>query len=121
MRFGGLLTFYTMVPNCVERHLLRSATRADAYTAVDEALKGRLSAAEYARYEGESQRPVFQRQVLAATMAGADLDQVLEVATGREFTGARSIAAVMHGRVKAAGSTRPAAARPSPGPNGSPR
>ena len=36
-------------------------------------------------------------------MAGASLEEVLDVATGRDFTGARSVAAVMHGRVEAAG------------------
>ena len=87
-------------------HLLAmysAATRPGVYAAIDERLRARLSPAQYARYEAESQRPVFQRQVYAATLAGADLDQVLDTATGQDFTGARSIAAVMHGRLKAAG------------------
>ena len=87
-------------------HLLAmysAATRPAVYAAIDERLRARLSPAQYARYEAESQRPVFQRQVYAATLAGADLDQVLDTATGQDFTGARSIAAVMHGRLKAAG------------------
>jgi hypothetical protein len=87
---GHLLAMYT------------AATRPGVYAAIDERLKKRLSPAQYGRYEGESQRPVFQRQVYAATLAGADLDQVLDTATAREFTGARSIAAVMHGRLKGA-------------------
>ena len=85
-------------------HLLAmysAATRPGVYAAIDERLRARLSPAQYARYEAESQRPVFQRQVYAATLAGADLDQVLDTATGQDFTGARSIAAVMHGRLKA--------------------
>ena len=86
-------------------HLLAmysAATRPGVYAAVDAGFRARLSPAEYARYEGESQRPVLQRQVYAATLAGADLDEVLDTATGQELTGARSIAAVMHGRLKAA-------------------
>ena len=87
-------------------HLLAmysAATRPGVYAAIDERLKARLSPAEYARYEAESQRPVFQRQVYAATLAGADLDEVLDVAaTAKSFTGARSIAAVMHGRLQTA-------------------
>jgi hypothetical protein len=79
-----------------------AATRPGVYAAVDEQLRGRLSPAQYARYEAESQRPVFQRQVYAATLAGADLDEVLEVAAGQDFTRAWSIAAVMHGRIKTA-------------------
>ena len=85
---GHLLAMYT------------AATRPGVYAAIDERLKARLSPAQYARYEAESQRPVFQRQVYAATLAGADLDQVLDTATGQDITGARSIAAVMHGRLK---------------------
>ena len=87
-------------------HLLAmysAATRGEAYAVIDEELKARLPAGEYARYLEEEQRPILQRQVLAATMAGASLEEVLDVATGRDFTGARSVAAVMHGRVEAAG------------------
>ena len=109
-------------------HLLAmysAATRPGVYAAIDERLKARLSPAQYARYEAESQRPVFQRQVYAATLAGADLDQVLDTATGQDFTGARSIAAVMHGRLKAArlGEAPEAAntGRPYRGRSGSPK
>ena len=87
---GHLLAMYT------------AATRPGVYAAIDERLKARLSPAQYAQYEAESQRPVFQRHVYAATLAGADLDEVLATAAGQDFTGARSIAAVMHGRLKAA-------------------
>ena len=91
------------------RHLFTmwsAATRAEAYAAIDAGLQNRLSAAEYARYEREPQRPVLQRQVLAATLSGVSLDEALDVATGGDMRGARSIAAVMHGRIKAAGVDR---------------
>ena len=86
-------------------HLLAmysAATRSEAYAVIDAELQARLPAGAYARYMGEEQRPILQRQVLAATMAGAPLAEVLDVATGRDFTGARSVAAVMHGRIDTA-------------------
>ena len=86
-------------------HLLAmysAATRSEAYAVIDAELQARLPADAYARYLGEEQRPILQRQVLAATMAGVPLAEVLDVATGRDFTGARSVAAVMHGRIDAA-------------------
>ena len=88
---GHLLTMYS------------AATRSEAYAVIDAELQARLPAGAYARYLGEEQRPILQRQVLAATMAGAPLAEVLDVATGRDFTGARSVAAVMHGRIDTAG------------------
>ena len=58
-------------------------------------------------------------------MAGASLEAVLDVATGRDFTGARSVAAVMHGRVETAGLGRQEAGREtasgSPGQSVCPR
>ena len=87
---GHLLTMYS------------AATRSEAYAVIDAELQARLPAGAYARYLGEEQRPILQRQVLAATMAGAPLAEVLDVATGRDFTAARSVAAVMHGRIDAA-------------------
>ena len=87
-------------------HLLTmwsAAVRAEAYAAVDRAVQERLSPAEYERYEAEPQRPVFQRLVLGAVLAGAKLGAVVDDATGRDFRAARSVAAVMHGRLEAAG------------------
>ena len=87
-------------------HLLTmwsAAVRAEAYVAVDRAVQERLSPAECARYQSEPQRPVFQRLVLGAVLAGAELGAVVDDATARDFTAARSVAAVMHGRLEAAG------------------
>jgi AAA domain len=88
------------------RHLFTmwsAATRAQAYTDIDAALAARLTPYEYARYQREPQRPVVQRQILAATLSGAALEDVADVATRGDMCGARSIAAVMHGRLKTAG------------------
>ncbi len=95
-------------------HLLTmfsAATRGDAYAAVDQAVQARLGNREYARYLTEPQRPVFQRQVLAVTTAGASLEEVLDVAATRDFTGVRSVAAAMHGRVEASALGRQEAGR----------
>jgi len=79
------------------------AVRAEAYTAVDRAVQERLSPAEWARYQAEPHRPVFQRLVLGAVLAGAELGAVVDKAARRDFTAARSVSAVMHGRLEAAG------------------
>jgi AAA domain len=79
-----------------------ATTRAAAYAAIDAGLRDRLIPADYQRYLDEPQRPVFQRQVREAELAGRDLAAVLDVAAGQAMTGARSVAAVMHGRLKAA-------------------
>jgi conjugative relaxase-like TrwC/TraI family protein len=87
-------------------HLLTmwsAAVRGEAYAAVDRAIQDRLSPAEWARYQAEPQRPVFQRLVLGAVLAGAELGAVVDKAAGRDFTTARSVSAVMHGRLEAAG------------------
>jgi hypothetical protein len=88
------------------RHLFTmwsAASRAQAYTDIDAALAARLTPDEYARYQQEPQRPVVQRHILAATLFGTALDDVADLATRGNMRGARSIAAVMHGRLKAAG------------------
>ena len=79
-----------------------ATTREAAYAAIDAAVRDRLTPAEYDRYLAEAQRPVFQRLVREAELSGRDLQAVIDVATANEMTGARSIAAVMHGRLKAA-------------------
>jgi conjugative relaxase-like TrwC/TraI family protein len=87
-------------------HLLTmwsAAVRAEAYAAVDRAVRERLSPAEWARYQAEPHRPVFQRLVLGAVLAGAELGTVVDKAAGHDFTAARSVSAVMHGRLEAAG------------------
>jgi hypothetical protein len=103
-----------------------ATTRETAYREIDERLRERLTARDYARYLREPQRAVFQRQIRSAQLAGADIDQVLDQATAQNMTGARSVAAALHGRVKkltlpGAGKTvtwaerTPAAARPGIG------
>jgi conjugative relaxase-like TrwC/TraI family protein len=87
-------------------HLLTlwsAAVRPEAYAVIDQAVQERLAPAEWARYQAEPQRPVFQRQVLGAVLAGTELGTAVDVATARDFTGARSVSAVMHGRLEAAG------------------
>ncbi len=95
-------------------HLLTmwsAAVRAEAYAAVDRAVQERLSPAEWARYQAEPHRPVCQRLVLGAVLAGAELGAVVDEAARRDLTVARSVSAVMHGRLEAAG-YRPGQAAP---------
>ena len=92
--------------------LYSASARPEAYRAIDEAVQERLTPGQFQRYLGEKQRPVFQREAYAATLAGASLDEVVDVAAGRDFTGARSVAAVMHGRLDTAGLTVPGRAAP---------
>ena len=74
--------------------------RRESYPAFDAALKARLEEAEYQRYLSDPQRPVLQAQLRGAEAAGHDVDAVLDEVTRQPFTGARSIAAVLHGRVR---------------------
>ena len=78
-----------------------ATTRTAPYAAIDAGLRDRLAPAEYQRYLAEPQRPVFQRQVREAELSGRDLQAILDVAAGKSMRGARLIAAVMHGRLKA--------------------
>ena len=74
--------------------------RRESYPAFDAALQARLSEAEYQRYLTDPQRPVLQAQLRGAEAAGHDVNAVLDEVTRQPFTGARSIAAVLHGRVR---------------------
>ncbi len=74
--------------------------RRESYPAFDAALKARLSEAEYQRYLTDPQRPVLQAQLRGAEATRHDVDAVLDEVTRQPFTGARSIAAVLHGRVR---------------------
>ena len=72
------------------RHLFTmwsAASRAQAYMDIDAALAARLSPYEYARYQREPQRPVVQREIRAATLSGASLEDVVDVATRGDTSG----------------------------------
>jgi hypothetical protein len=74
-------------------------TRGQSFAAIDDALRERLPAHEYQRYLTDPERPVLQRQLRAAELAGQDIRAVVDEVTGRPMTGARSIAGAIHGRI----------------------
>ncbi len=65
------------------------------------AIRSLLVPDEWRRYEQDAERGTLTRLLRAAELARHDVDHVLRRAIeGRDFAGARSIAAVLHGRVR---------------------
>jgi conjugative relaxase-like TrwC/TraI family protein len=81
--------------------LWKVTTREHVFPAYDRALKARLAPGDYDRYLADPERPVLHHQLRGAQMGGHDVETVLDQATGREMDGARSIAGVLHGRIRA--------------------
>ncbi len=77
----------------------KQTTREQAFPAYDRALCGRLAPGDYARYLKDPERPVLHHQLRATELAGHDMGQVLDQVTTRDMRGARSVAAVLHGRM----------------------
>jgi conjugative relaxase-like TrwC/TraI family protein len=73
--------------------------RQESYPAFETALQARLGEAEYQRYLTDPQREVLLAELRGVEAAGHDVDEVLDKVTRQSFQGARSIAAVLHGRV----------------------
>jgi hypothetical protein len=75
-------------------------THAHATRQYETTLQSLLTTQEWQRYEQDAERGTFTRLLRAADLAGHDIDDLLHrVTDGRDFAGARSIAAVLHGRV----------------------
>jgi conjugative relaxase-like TrwC/TraI family protein len=76
-------------------------TRAHAVRQYERTLRSLLGSAEWEQYEQDPERGTLTRLLRAAELAGHDVDDVLSRAIWeRHFAGARSIAAVLHGRVQ---------------------
>ena len=76
-------------------------TRAHAARRYEDALRSVLPAAAWGQYEQDAERGTLIRLLRAAELAGHDVDAVVQRAVeGRSLAGARSIAAVLHGRVR---------------------
>jgi hypothetical protein len=76
-------------------------TRTHAVQRHERTLRTMLGPAEWQRYEQDSERGTFTRLLRAAELAGHHVDDVLNRAIeGRDFDDARSIAAVLYGRVQ---------------------
>ena len=78
-------------------------TRTHAIRRYEDTIQSLLAAGEWRRYEQDLERGTLTRLLRAADLAGYDVDDVLRrVTEGRDFVGADSIAAVLHGRVRRA-------------------
>jgi len=80
-------------------NLWAAAMRKALNPAIDQELRGALTESEYARYRKEHQRPALLEAIRARVLAGKDLRSVIEEITGSPLNGARSVAAVLHGRL----------------------
>jgi hypothetical protein len=76
-------------------------TRAHAVRQYERTLQSLLGSAEWEQYEQDAECGTLTRLLRAAELAGHDVDDLLSRAIReRRFAGARSIAAVLHGRVQ---------------------
>jgi conjugative relaxase-like TrwC/TraI family protein len=84
------------------RHLL---TLAEAFwwkftvPRIDQAVRERIGEREFARYLTDPERPALLQALRAREIAGRRLEDSLDAITGRTLDGARSVAAVLHGRL----------------------
>jgi hypothetical protein len=72
----------------------------DVVPKIDQAVKDRLGAREFARYMADAERPALLQALRAREIGGRPVQDSLDAITGRSFDGARSIAAVLHGRLE---------------------
>ncbi len=75
-------------------------TRGASFTAYDAVMQEAMTPEDYKRVEGDPERSALVRHLRGAELGGADGSAILREAIGqRDFAGAGSIAAVLHGRV----------------------
>jgi hypothetical protein len=76
-------------------------TRTHATRQYESALRPLLTPGEWEHYQQDPERDTLTRLLRAADLAGHDLEGLLrQVVEGRDFGGAQSVAAVLHGRVR---------------------
>ena len=76
-----------------------AATRDTVKQTIDSRLKERLAASEYRRYLREPQRQPLQHALTERELNGETLTTLIDQITSADLTGARSISAVLHGRL----------------------
>jgi hypothetical protein len=76
-----------------------AAMRGVVEETVDGRLKERLAASEYQRYFREPQRQPLQQALTERELDGENLTTLIDRLTSADLTGARSISAVLHGRL----------------------
>ncbi len=75
---------------------------ADVVPQIDQAIQGRLSPAEAARYMSDPERPALLQLIREHELGGRPVAESVEMITARSMQGAHSIAAVLHGRLEKA-------------------
>ena len=84
------------------RHLLTLSEAfwwKEAAPQIDEAVRQRIGPQEYERYLRDPERPAFLQQLRTHEIGGRSIADSLDAITARPLEGARSIAAVLHGRL----------------------
>jgi conjugative relaxase-like TrwC/TraI family protein len=76
-----------------------AAMRDTVKETIDSKLKERLAACDYQRYLREPQRQPLQQALTERELNGEDLTTLIDRITAADLTGARSISAVLHGRL----------------------
>ncbi|HEY3647504.1 MAG TPA: hypothetical protein VGL33_06005, partial [Streptosporangiaceae bacterium] len=66
---------------------------------IDQAVRERIGEREFARYLNDPERPALLQALRAHEIGGRRIEDSLDAITGRTLDGARSIAAVLHGRL----------------------
>ena len=72
----------------------------DVVPQIDQAVRDRIGEREFARYMNDPERPALLQALRAHEIGGRRIEDSLDAITGRTFEGARSIAAVLHGRLE---------------------
>jgi conjugative relaxase-like TrwC/TraI family protein len=87
-------------------------TRTHATRRYEQTIRSLLAPEDWQQYQHDAERGTLTRLLRTADLAGNNADEVLRRAIGkRDLTGARSVAAVLHGRVsRAVGTPAPRAA-----------
>jgi hypothetical protein len=72
----------------------------DVAPQIDEAIRERLQPAEARRYMADPERPALLQLIREHELGGRPVAESVDLMTGRSMQGARSIAAVLHGRLE---------------------
>ena len=81
-------------------YLYQQITAAQRAADLDTAIQARLSRDDYARYRADPARPALHHAIREAQLAGHDTTAIITAITEGAMTGARSVAAVLHGRLQ---------------------
>jgi conjugative relaxase-like TrwC/TraI family protein len=81
-------------------YLYQQITASQRATDLDTAFAARLTPGDYARYHADPARPALHQVIREAQLAGHDTAAIVNAITRGPMTGARSVAAALHGRVK---------------------